>query len=166
VQHAVDRWGGQAPAAGRAVPAANFHITLHFVGHIEARELELLCAEAARIRMRAFALRLDSCGWFARPGIFYLSPGEVPAALVDLAAATRKATRIAARKAGASSKRPRQSRKRYSPHLTLYRQCRARPPLPAAPPDFTVECDNFTLFESITVTDGVRYQALQSWRAG
>jgi len=167
LQDAIARWRARAvAAAGRAVRPGNFHITLHFLGDIAPRQLDLLCAEAERIRADAFDLRLDQCGWFPRPGIFHLCPGDIPASLAELAAATRKAARNAerqsARQAGAAAPK---SRKPYSPHLTLFRHCRVRPPLPTARPDFTVACDGFTLFESVAVADGVRYQPLQHWRA-
>lgn len=166
VQDAIGAWRDRTVvAAGRAVRPANFHITLHFIGELGARQLDLLCAEAERIRFDAFDLQLDQCGWFARPGIFYISPGEAPAALIDLAAAARKASRMAARKAGANSQQPRQSRKPFTPHVTLFRNCRARPPLPAAPPAFNIAFDAFALFESIASRDGVRYQPLHRWRA-
>lgn len=151
-----------AAAGGRAVAAENFHITLHFIGDVEARQLDWLCAEAERIRAMPFELALDQCGWFARPGIFYIGPGDAPAALIDLAAAARKISRIAARKAHAAS---RQSRKLFTPHVTLFRNCRARPPLPTARPAFNIAFDGFTLFESVAGRDGVRYQPLQRWNA-
>jgi len=163
VQHAIARWRGRAVVAGgRAVPAANFHMTLHFVGDIEARQVDALCAEAARIRFAPFDLQLDQCGWFAKPGIFYIRPGDTPAALADLAKAARKASRVAARKTAAAAPK---SGKQFTPHITLHRNCRARPPLPTSRPNFALECDGFTLFESLTVADGVRYQPLQHWRA-
>jgi len=162
-QDAIAGWRARAvAAAGRAVPAANFHMTLHFIGDIEARQVDALCAEAARIRFAPFDLQLDQCGWFAKPGIFYISPGDAPAALTDLAKSARKASRAAARKTAAAAPK---SRKIFTPHVTLHRHCRARPPPPASRPDFTLACDGFTLFESVTDSRGARYLPLAHWRA-
>ncbi|MDD9857339.1 MAG: RNA 2',3'-cyclic phosphodiesterase [Gammaproteobacteria bacterium] len=157
IQHAIERWRDrQVVAAGRAVPAANFHITLHFLGDITPRQLERLCLDAGRIRAQRFDLVLDQPGYFPRPGIFWLGPGQVPGALTDLAAALRRV----GRKAGIAA-----PRKPFQPHLTLFRNCRARPPLPTGNPDFHLPCDGFTLFQSVTGHKGVRYQPLHRWAA-
>jgi len=115
-----------------------------------------LCMEAGRIRAECFDLVLDQFGYFPRPGIFWIGPGQVPGALTDLAAALRKA----GRKAGIAA-----PRKPFAPHLPLFRPCRARPPLPTGHPGFHLPCDGFTLFESIPGHQGVRYQPLHRWAA-
>lgn len=157
LQHAIECWRGRTMLpAGRAVPAANFHITLHFLGDITPRQLDRVCAEAGRIRAERFDLVLDQPGYFPRPGIFWIGPGQVPGALTNLAAALRRV----GRKAGIAA-----PRKPFEPHLTLFRNCRARPPLPTGNPDFRLPGDGFTLFQSITGHKGVRYQPLHRWAA-
>ncbi|MGR3985003.1 MAG: RNA 2',3'-cyclic phosphodiesterase [Gammaproteobacteria bacterium] len=156
-QYAIEKWRAHAlPRLGRAVPAANFHITLHFLGEINARQFELLCIAAGEIAPPRIELRLDTPGYFPRPGIFWIGPARIPAELPQLARALRRA----ARKAGIA-----RAHRRFEPHLTLYRNCRARPPLPAPPPCFDIACDGFALFESRGGEKGVRYQVMRQWPA-
>ncbi|MGR3913933.1 MAG: RNA 2',3'-cyclic phosphodiesterase [Gammaproteobacteria bacterium] len=157
-QYAIEKWRARAlPPLGRAVPAANFHITLHFLGEINARQFELLCSAAAGITPPRIQLRLDMPGYFPRPGIFWIGPAVVPPELPELARALRKA----GRKAGIAA-----ARRRFEPHVTLFRNCRAAPPLPAPPPCFDIACDGFALFESRATQKGVRYQVMRRWPAG
>ena len=158
-QYAIEKWRANAlpPNLGRAVPPANFHITLHFLGEITARQFALLCIAANEITPPRIELRLNTPGYFPKPGIFWLGPAEVPPALPELARALRKACR----KAGVAAN----ARRRFEPHLTLYRNCRARPPLPSAPPCFEISCDGFALFESRAGGKGVRYHVAQRWPA-
>lgn len=138
------------------VPPENFHITLHFLGGISARQCELLMLCARQIAPPRIALHLNTCGYFARAGIFWLGAEEVPPQLPQLARALRKASR----KAGIHT-----AHKNVTPHVTLIRNCRARPPLPLTPPDFAFACDGFALFESRTGEKGARYHPLQNWHA-
>ena len=155
IQYAIEKWRDRSMLpAGRAVGVANFHITLHFLGDVAPRQLERLCIEAGQINASQFELRLDKPGYFPGAGIFWIGPGEVPAPLTELARGLRKA----AQKAG--MKIP---RKPFAPHLTLFRGCRARPPLPTPAPGFDIPCDGFALFESRTGPKGVRYELLRRW---
>ncbi len=155
LQCAIENWRDRTMLpAGRAVPAANFHITLHFLGVIDPRQVDRLCAEAGQLNAGRFALRLDTPGYFPKPGIFWIGPRVIPVALTELAGGLRKA----GKKAGVKI-----PRKPFAPHLTLYRNCRARPPLPTLPPAFDLPCDGFALFQSITNHKGVRYEVIQRW---
>ena len=155
IQHAIARWRDRTMLpAGRAVPAANFHITLNFLGDVDPRQLDRLCAEAGQINESGFELRLDTPGYFPGPGVFWIGPGDIPAPLTALARSLRKA----GGKAGVKV-----ARKPFAPHLTLFRNCRARPPLPTRAPGFDIPCDGFALFESLTGPKGVRYQLVRRW---
>lgn len=155
IQCAIEKWRDRTMLpAGRAVPSANFHITLHFLGDIVPRQLDRLCAEADQVNQSEFELRLDTPGYFPAPGIFWIGPGDLPAGLTELVRRLQKA----GKKAGVKT-----PRKSFAPHLTLFRSCRARPPLPTQPPDFDIACDGFALFESIAGHHGVRYQLVRRW---
>lgn len=159
MQHAIADWRDCAmPPVGRAVPPANFHITLHFLGNITAEQFPRLCAEAERIAAPKMALHLNESGYFPKPSVFWIAPAEIPADLLALAATIRKASR----RAGLRTPTPRKS---YQPHLTLFRNCRARPPLPTRNPDFDLTCDGFALFRSVFGRKGVRYEVVRRWTA-
>ena len=148
----------QFSAAGRPVPPANFHITLAFVGEIKPHYLETLGREVSEWCDRATPaggrLSLDQTGYWPRPGIYWLGPARWPDQLQHLA------DRLRTISAGAGGKR---ERKRFQPHITLFRGCRDAPPAPSELPRLTFDYSEFALFESRQGRQGVSYHPLEYW---
>lgn len=144
--------------AGRPVPPANFHITLAFVGEITPSYLERLYesvdAGVARAAFPGGQVLLDTTGYWAKPGVYWLGAENFPASLGQLATRLRQL----ATKAGG-----RRDRKPFLPHVTLFRNCTAAPVAPAEPPAFRAVYRHFTLFESRQGRAGVSYHPLQHW---
>ena len=145
-------------ADGRPVPAANFHITLAFVGDIDYGPLERLCDAVdtwmTRAQPTSCEVTLDRVGYFAGPAIFWVGPTHIPDTLRALAQALQQR----ALSAGA-----RRDTHEWVPHVTLYRRCVLPPPVPLTNPDFTLAFDHMTLFESRAGNSGVRYTPLAEW---
>jgi 2'-5' RNA ligase len=156
---AIDSWRQRhLPLAARPIPPANYHLTLAFLGELPPRDLESLCAavdtqQAARTPP-AFALTLDEVGYWPRPGILWLGPSQWPEALDRLAAGLAPLARRG------------RERRRYRPHLSLYRRCAEPPPAPSQPPDFELGFEHFSLFESRQGARGMHYSAIASWSLG
>ncbi len=148
----------QLHAGGRPVPPANFHITLAFVGEIGERALESLCDSADawldNAPCAAGCLRLDTAGYWPRPGIYWLGPATWPH---TLGAAAQKLRHLATA-AGA-----RRDRNPFRPHVTLFRNCDQPPPAPAREPGIDFAYDRITLFESRRGRQGVGYHPLADW---
>lgn len=68
---------------GRAVPPANFHLTLAFLADVSPERLPTLHALGDRLVLPAFTLTLDRWGSFPGPGVLWLGPSAVPQALVS-----------------------------------------------------------------------------------
>ena len=151
----------QLYASGRAVPPANFHITLAFVGEIEERTLENLAGSVDAWRERsscaAGELCLDTPGYWPRPGILWLGPRSWPAALEEWAAALRQL---------ATSAGARRDRNPFRPHVTLFRGCSDPPPAPARAPAIDFAYSRVTLFESRRGKRGMSYHPLADWALG
>jgi 2'-5' RNA ligase len=150
-----DRFG---PCDGRSVRAGNFHITLAFLGELESRRLEALCAAAdaiGREGLRAqVELVFDRVGFWPAAGIYWMGPSVEDAALTMLAARLQRVgQRFGARR----------DRRTYTPHLTLYRGCTTPPPPPLVMPSIRVGFDAFVLFESCRGRQGVRYEPIAEW---
>lgn len=143
---------------GRPVPSRNFHITLAFLGHIEAGKLDTLLRDtdesAAAGRGAPLTLRLDQVGYFQRPGIFWLGSTRTPEPLASLAASLRAVT---------ASNGGRLERRALQPHVTLYRRCAAPPPAPPSVPVIDLTWRHFTLFESVQGKTTMHYQPLAHW---
>ena len=79
-----------------AVNAANYHMTLSFLGHITHRQHEALVAELDTLIHAPFSLTLDTTGIWNGPKLLFAAPQSPPAELMALAKYTRKAARAAA----------------------------------------------------------------------
>ena len=97
----------------RPVPAANFHVTLVFLGELPASVLADVDLAFAAIRAPAFAVTLAGVGLFGggRPRAVYAGLAAAPA-LAHLQAKVETAARSAAVEVPA---------RRYLPHVTLAR---------------------------------------------
>jgi len=141
---------------GRAVPPANFHITLAFIGELSEGRLERLCLATdewlAGVGLAGGKLLLNCTGYWPKPGIYWLGPDEWPEALSQLAGKLRQL----ATKAGA-----RRDRSSFRPHVTLFRNCSTAPPVTA--PAISLPYSHFTLFESRQGKAWVSYHPLQNW---
>ncbi len=102
-----------AEAGGRAVPAANIHVTLAFLGEVDAERVALVHAVATGIELQPFRLELDRLGWFSGARVGWAAPSQLPEALADLQAALR--CELSAR-GFVLDDRP------FAPHATLVRR--------------------------------------------
>ena len=131
------------PNDGRRLRADRYHLTLQFLGDVEALHRDDVVARAngaaARVDSPAFDLVLDQAGGFANARVWWLAPGTVPDGLRQLWDALGLALRQAGQKPKASPG--------FSPHLTLVRDVAARlPATPVAPLRWRV--DRFVLVDS------------------
>jgi len=143
---------------GRPVPAANFHITLAFVGELRETALEQLCLSVddwlAGNSMRGNGFDLDQTGYWQKPGIYWLGPARWPQQLTQL---SDKLAGLASRVGGKREKG------NFQPHITLFRRCAEAPAAPAVIPHLTLTYTHFTLFESRQGKQGVSYHPRQHW---
>ena len=133
----------------RRVPDHNLHLTLLFLGNQPADRLPDLMDAADGLDAAGFVLQLDRFGWFPAARVAWLGgapPGQAQALVRDLS------ERCGA--LGLSF-----DRRRFHPHVTLFRKVERRPVFPPAPVlDWSV--DEFALIESIPSRP---YQVLRTW---
>ena len=143
---------------GKPVPAANFHLTLAFLGELKPARLEQLClAVDERIRRDQPAggsIKLDITGYWPKPGIYWLGCNQPPPQLLRLADALRGLCSAAGGK---------RDNKVFQPHITLFRGCETAPPAPATIPPLQLNYRHFTLLESKLGKSGVSYHPVQDW---
>jgi len=137
-----------------AVPPANYHMTLCFLGHINHRQHEALVAELDTLFHAPFSLTLDTSGIWNGPKILFVAPETPPAELMALAKSTRKAARTAAIEVDG---------KAFSPHVTVIRKATIALPAPLYTPHVEMHASAFHLFESVSTPQGVTYPIRQSW---
>jgi len=156
---AVSSWRDrELGRCGRPVPAANFHITLAFVGDLPGSRLERLCLSVdqwlAGDTCRGAELQLDRTGYWQKAGIYWLGPSQWPQ---DLSLLAQKLGGLSSAAGGKRDKRSLQ------PHITLFRRCDPAPPAPTRPPSIPLRYDYFTLFESRQGKSGISYHPQQHW---
>jgi 2'-5' RNA ligase len=139
------------------------HLTLRFVGELEARQADDLAQELERVTMMPFPLALRGVGHFERKGApSILWVGVAPSEPV---AVLQGRVEQACRRAGLEPER-----RKFAPHVTLARLNRSAGPVGAwlarhgtfASGAWTVE--RITLFESYLTPLGSEYQQAVSYR--
>jgi 2'-5' RNA ligase len=114
VRHALLHWQTRhLPAAVRWQHWDDLHMTLHFLGAVDADRLDGLHRFADGVEADGFVLRLSEIGWWPGPRGLWCAPGEVPDGLVRLHG--RLAEGLAALGLPVESRA-------YRPHVTLARR--------------------------------------------
>ena len=143
------------PAGGRLVPAENLHLTLLFLGHVEAEKIKAVRALMARVTGNRFDLTLDSLGGFRQNGarILWVGPSEPPPEISALHQSLRRQVKgIGLRVKPAA----------YRPHVTLVRKADLRERLPEKPGlGVRWSARRCALLASEPSPSGSRYQVLE-----
>lgn len=132
----------------------NYHITLAFLGDVNAGRLQSLQQSLSEVATLPFTMSLSEVGFWPDSGTLWLGPPQPPEDLTVLAA---KCKQLANREGIKVESR------RYRPHLTLARRVKNPPGPPLIDPDFPVCFDSFQLYQSILDSGGARYIELNSW---
>ena len=139
-------------SGGRATPGENIHLTLAFLGEVEAARVPLLHRIAGEVRAGPFRLALDRVGSFRRARVAWAGAEAPPRELIALQAD------LSARLRGKGFELEERD---YSPHATLARKIeRAVPRAPVEAIGWQVE--DYALVASAAG----RYTTLASWRLG
>ncbi|PKM46091.1 MAG: RNA 2',3'-cyclic phosphodiesterase [Gammaproteobacteria bacterium HGW-Gammaproteobacteria-1] len=142
-----------APPGGKPMAAQNLHITLAFLGTIDADKRNCMEKAADAIQLPSFELVLDSAGYWPRPQVVWLGCSAVPEPLLALAARLNGAMAACGL---AAETRP------YSPHLTVLRKARQGPrQLDMDTVHWPV--GDFVLVQSLTLPEGAQYQVVRRW---
>src|SRR5258705_11166482 len=143
---------------GRAPPSLNLHVTVAFIGEVDAARIDALRAIGASVapNVPTFVLTLDRAGTFRGTGIAWAGASSSPPPLVELARSLADA--LAAH--GFPSER-----RAFSPHVTLARRCKA-PGLAALAAPVAWAVTRLALDVSEPGSAAPRYRELASWPLG
>jgi 2'-5' RNA ligase len=153
---AIELWRNKAfPCFYAPVPAANFHITLAFLGQISPKQLDTLCDSVNQIsEIQTFDVSLNQVGYWSKPKALWLGCQNTQSEHLQL---SKSLTKIA------NATGLQQTKQDYVAHLTLARKCSVNPPLPLMPPHFTWRNTEFHLYESVSGKKGVSYHIKHTW---
>jgi len=154
-KQSINKWRNEDLSLdAKPVDKENFHITLAFIGQIEEQKLEALKNDIQQrfsqivLPQQEKALLLTDIGLFKKPKVLYLSLAEIPNWLRLLADAFQSLS--------TTPDRP------YCPHLTIYRKVTEIPK--CTPVNYKLLINSFSLYESKSAPEGVKYSALLSWK--
>ena len=138
---------------GRPVQAMNFHVTLAFLGAVDARQQIALTHAASGIQFTAMKLNFNLLSYWKKPGIVCLSTDQPDPATSALA---EQLVHIAKSNGLQMDERP------FKAHVTLLRKAHALPPLTFEP--IAWQAESFCLLESCSKPGGVAYRMLKQWQ--
>jgi 2'-5' RNA ligase len=144
---------GIAFGRARRVPADRLHLTLAFLGELDAARQDLALQVGANVQSSAFELELDRLGWWPAPRVAWLAPSRLPPALVELEWDLRQAL--------LEADLPIDGRP-YRPHLTIAREVTAAPTA-TGPVAVRWAVDSFTLIESRIEAGSRQYVPLHDY---
>lgn len=138
---------------GRMVHPLDLHITLVFLGMVDAVQLPCVEAVAGRQDGDAFDLSIDHTGYWPRARVAWCGPAEVPLPLQSLVDGLQRDLRACGFEPEA---RP------YRPHVTLARDARGGATGPLVPP-VVWPCNRFVLVTSTGAREPPRYEVVRQW---
>lgn len=135
---------------GRRTRPENLHLTLRFLGEVDAARVPSLLARAPPPALPGFTLTLDDAGWWRASRVAWIAPLAAPAALCGLARGLDEAL---AGLGFAADPRP------FRPHVTVARNLR-RAPRVSSPFSVSWRVCDLALVSSVTDPAGPRYEVL------
>lgn len=141
---------------GRAVRAANLHLTLAFLGDVPAPRIPLIAHTVDAIRVEPFALEFDECGYWRHNRIVWAGATQCPAALHELVDALGETLQAHGF---------RREVREYVPHITLLRDAR-RAPKKGMDGPIGWRAMGFTLVQSVRRERVLAYEIVRSWSCG
>ncbi|WP_116475711.1 RNA 2',3'-cyclic phosphodiesterase [Zobellella maritima] len=138
--------------SGRRIPPEQFHLTLRFLGELDAVQQAQVEQMVDRLPLVAFRLELDKLGCFGRARVLWLGPTQIPEPLITLAGQTE----LGIQELGLPASRP-----GFHPHISLFRHTSAGG-LPSISP-IHYQPDRLTLYASRPTSKGPVYECERSW---
>jgi len=153
---AIQAWRNNAfPDLRAPVPAANFHVTLAFLGNVSVEQLNTINHLIDEMpKVTAFDVSLNQLGHWSKPKALWLGCQQTANEHLLLA----KQVHEIAIKAGLQIQQ-----QDYVAHLTLARKCKVEPPASLVSANFQWHADQLHLFESKSTPQGVSYSIIESW---
>ena len=145
-------------SGGRIIPAANLHITLHFIGSVDDKKAACLHTAASVVETEPFQLELDTFGYFSRAKIAWLGVTRTPQAILYLKQTLGEHLMDCGYQP---------DNRKFSPHVTLMRNCRR--PVSALRGEVSIPwtVDRFVLIESVQQCidgrQGVSYRVIEQY---
>ena len=155
LSRSLDAWAlRNYPTTGRRVSMQNLHMTVCFLGDIDAAQQTFFDEALRSVVIEPITFHLNDFGYFSKSQVLWLGSKTTPAAFKSLA---DRCQRIANRAGIRVDKRP------QIPHITLARRVLPSVPSPLEPAEFMFKTNTLHLQESRLTPDGPQYRTVLSW---
>ena len=134
------------------VPAANLHLTLLFLGHVEKENYNDLIDITNDIDLPGFTLQIARSGWWKRSRIAWVAPNTASKPLFNLVNSLSEAAR---------QSKIAVANRDFHAHITLARRVRSFQAVGFTPIHW--EVTEFCLFNSTSIPGGVEYKLMHAW---
>ncbi len=138
---------------GRAVTPELLHLTLAFLGSVDASAQACIEKAVAGLHFEPFDLSLSRFGFWPRPQVIWAGPEVTPPPLQDLHTQISQVIQPCGYR---PETRP------FSPHVTLMRKAHYAPDTLSLSP-FYWRVEGVSLVQSLSSPEGVRYVPLCNW---
>ncbi len=141
------------PVSLRPYKMSNLHVTLVFLGNIDAATELSIRQAMAEVVSPDFTLEFDGLSYWHKPGVLCLTCSQqVPEALIEL----RKKLNVIVQSCGlVTDPRP------FQPHITIARKVQLNPELSIE--KIIWNAHEFCLVESVSSVQGIEYQVLERY---
>ncbi len=136
----------------RPIPKDNLHITLQFLGHLEANERKCLEKKMVQTFVQSFTLRFDLYGYFKSSQTLWIGCSSYPGELTRLV----NHLKSIAESCGANV-----DERIYKPHITLFKKVQ-KVEFPDRPFTIKWHATEFHLLESVPHENTTRYNVLNT----
>lgn len=136
-----------------AMQPENLHLTLHFIGNVDAAMTACVQDAAQAVRGTAFDLRLDRVGYFAQAKIFWMGCTRTPSDLLNVHQQLADALLPCGYQAESQP---------FTPHVSLLRKVQ-QPGVMSAFKSIHWPVKSFALIESLPSSTGVIYRPVQNY---
>lgn len=138
---------------GHRTRRENIHLTLAFLGPVEAGRMQSIIAVADQIKLPAFDLRFTRLGWWRQNQVAWAAMDDMPRPLLDL---------VKQLQLGLSAVGFRFDERKYLPHITLLRKANCPSGVIETQP-IAWPAKSFVLVRSILRENGAHYTIVQRW---
>ena len=138
---------------GRRTRRENIHLTLAFLGTVEADRMHPVIEVADQIRLPAFDMLFTRVGWWRQNQVAWAATDEAPRPLIDLVKQLQRAL---------SAEGFKFDERRFQAHVTLLRKANCPPGLIENQP-IAWQANEFVLVRSTLHEDGPHYAIAKRW---
>ena len=149
----IDKINQSISSAGlKRVKCDNLHVTLVFLGNVDAESETMIRQRMKKISAQPFTIQFDQLSFWRKPRILCLTTQQYDQQLLILVDALKQELEQCGM---VMEDRP------YKPHITLARKALRLIDMDIKPIKW--QAHSFCLVESLSTPDGVHYQVLQRW---